>query len=365
MSWDVSDWEDYIVSDDRYWQQVYISITNHRNMAGAGKPEDMFVCETCLGMGTASKLVNCCSDKHLYSLAETSNNEIAKRCFIRGWVMHMIRSANKPKPKGTDKIITEDEALDYLRSLLQNIDSLIDEAIFLFEHNKYQRAGFLALVAKEEIVKMVWFSIENINREGVFFKFPIKGCRPGFTYRRLYLASRGLRLDYGSNESGYDMQFNLHPEYDMEDHDKKLKMAMNPSNFLIGHRGMQILSLDHFGKYYYLYRNEEQLIEYLRYVDIDFDHSQLNKPWTKMSREKAYDRILFAAALCHDWAEHGGYLGSNGRLLDPCKLREFRDRARKRFEDFLAQHSDIRGEVFPAPSLSEDEKQVLRQEINY
>ncbi len=365
MSWDIQDWEDEIFRDKRRWEQVYIAITDHRKMRGACRVEDMYICDNCLTLGTQPPL-KCCDDERIHSLADNKTDETGKRSFIRSWVNHVTKSASKLKPKGSDREVTVAEAQEYLASLRLNVNQLIDDAITLFEKGSYQIAGFLALVAEEELVKMVWFSLEHMNRCTPEFSYPIKDAKPGFTFKRLYLASKGLRFKWEYAETGWKGFFDLQDgKYDMADHDQKLKMAMDLSNFMMGYRGTQIMELDHFGKYYALYHHEKKLIKYLRYVDLDFDHSRLQKPWNLMTQEQAFDRICFAAALCHDWNPHGGFLSEGGKPIHHEAMWEFQRQSRKRYDDFLNAHHDISSRVFPVPHLTGEEKDLLRREANY
>ena len=310
--------------------------------------------------------MGCCNSESLHSLEEARSSETAKRAFIRAWVNHVTEGARKPKPKGCEREITPQEANTYLVSLRSNIDNLIDDAIVLFDRERYQRAGFLALVAKEELVKMGWFSFENMNRESPIFTFPVLNAEPGFNFRRLRLSYQGLRFHWDGHPSGWKGTFELKDEdVKMSDHDQKIKMAMYPSNFMVGFPGVQIMDLDHFAKYYYLYSEEENMISYLRYVDLDFHHGNLITPWALMNKQSAFDRICFAAALCHDWGHHGGFLGTQGKPTDPHQLRDFLNQTKARYDSFVATHHGIGSDVFPDPTLTENEKDWLRENANY
>lgn len=305
-------------------------------------------------------------------MSESPNNEQAKRAFIRAWIHSLqpdefLREEGF-KVQGTDTELDDDEAFDYQYKLRVNIESLIDEAILLFDNGFYRRAGFLALVALEETMKMGWFSVFHINKNSADFTYPLYGCKPGFTYKRVWLTYKGLRHTIKQTEREREKsshrlreKFKFLSGQNMENHLHKLQMAVDPSNTFMGLGS--IVKLENAQKYYVTYKEFHQndnVLEYCRYIDIDFDHSSI--PELGMTRQQAFDHILFASAMLPDWAEHAGYRNFAQRDHADESANTFIDRNYKKHKAFLNRYSDIGSDVFPTATITDKERETLMED---
>lgn len=357
--WSEKEWEEFILKDKNYWQMVENLLCGHPKLYQAGSFNGFFVCTACDKFFTVQEAHSCPTGRLLAWSNVSQGNEEARKAFVRAWLKSIFYKLPKGlKPWGAAKEVPAQLLDDFKHKLLENADSLIDEAILLFENKKYPRASFLALVAQEELVKMVWASIESQNRTTHFYLFPIEGCKPGFTFQRLSLAIRGLRLE--THSSGLE-EFKWKKEYDLLQHDTKLALVKLPSNYFLNRLRDSILQLEHYDKYRLLYARTDKSPEQCRYVDFDFHHGTVISPDKAVSREQAYDHILFAAALCHDWAEHG-FCNHTGKVSVVGPYNEFRERAHQRYQDFMNSHCDCQSQIFPTPKLTDEEKAKLESE---
>lgn len=356
--WNKPQWKTFILKDKAYWRMVSNLLSGHPKLYQAGSFQKFLVCTACNQFLTVQEVHSCPGGKLLSWQDATHGNDAAREAFAHAWLESVFYNLPEGlKPWGAAQEVPAQLLDDFKRELLTNADDLVDEATLLFKKAKYARAAFLALVAQEELVKMTWASIESQNRITHFYLFPIEGCKPGFTFQRLSLAIRGLRLEIYSQ--GVE-KFNWNKEYNLLEHDTKLALVKLSENFFLGRRH-SLLTLDHYNKYRLLYEKAENLPELCRYVDLGFHHGTVVIPNILMSREQAHDHILFAAALCHDWAEHG-FCDHTGkaRVIGPYDM--FHERAHQRYQDFMNSHHDIQSQIFPTPRLTKEEKAKLESE---
>jgi hypothetical protein len=365
--WSQAEWESFILRDRDYWDMVSTLLSGHPKLYLAGGFDKFLVCTACEQFVTAQEAHSCPNGSLLSWKDATSGDEVARTAFAHAWIKSVFYKPPKGlKRRGPAQEVPAQLLIDFKQELLRNADSLIDEAILLFQNQRYPRAALLALVAQEELVKMGWASIEAQNPLTYFYLFPIEGCKPGFTFQRLSLAMRGLRLETRSR--GVE-QFKWEEKYNLLKHEAKLAIVKLAVGYFLAHRGSTILELEHYDKYRLLYgkaekpldRKAEKPLERYRYVDIDFDHSALAIPDKVVSREEAYDHIVFAAALCHDWAWHG-LCDQTGRIRDFGPYEDFVERAQQRYQNLLSSYGDIKSEVFPTPHLTEAERIRLAEE---
>ena len=342
-SWDANHWESFILTDKDYWDMVFNNLAGHPKLYQAGSYEDFLVCTGCHQFFTRQE-AHTCSTGVMVSFQEVvQGDKRARQAFAHAWLKSVIYIPSNFKPRGAAQKVPDALMGEWRRALLSNADSLVDEAVLLFNNSKFPRAGLLALVAQEELVKMFWASLKGQNQTMHFYLFPIKGCKPGFTFQRLSLAIRGLRLE----TIAHSERFSKKNQYNLLDHDNKLAIVRFSHPFFT--RIVQpILTLDHYRKYRLLYGETEQLSARCRYVDLDFNHGTITIPGTEMPRGQTYDHTLFAAALCHDWSEHG-LCDQSGRIRSFGQHEEFLNRTQQRYQDFLGLHPDIKSQVFPTP----------------
>lgn len=342
--WDKAHWVKHFV---KKWDFVSPLLGSHPKLHQARRPENFLACSECHEFFTAQEPHTCPQCGSLYSLKEAARgDESARSAFVQAWLKTAWSSLPCGlRPRGPAKKIPAQFMKEFRQSLLYNADDLIDESILLFDNMRYPRAGFLALVAQEELVKMAWASIADQNRNSYFYQFPMEGCKPGFVFPRFYLALRGLRLIC---HSSFDHQFKCEADYDMLDHDSKLAIVKSPREIAMLSHYSPILTVTHVQKYSEVYAKIDRLPERCRYVDLNFDHAKLGRPEQAMTREHAYDQILFASALCHDWAAHG-LCAQSGNVWNAGEFDRFRKRARQRYDKFLKGHQ-IKSEIFPKPT---------------
>lgn len=356
--WDASHWGRFIIANKDYYDMVLNNLGGHHKLYQARSYEDFLVCTGCYQFFTKQE-THTCSTGVMVSFQEVvQGDKRACKAFAHAWLESVLYTPSKNfKPRGAARGIPNALMGKWRRALLSNADNLVDEAILLFNNSKFPRAGLLALVAQEEFVKMFWASIEGQNRETYFYLFPIEGYKPGFTFQRLYLAMRGLRLETTADSHERFSNNEERKNYDLLDHDKKLAIVRASRPFF-SRSAQLILTLDHHRKYRLLYGESKQLSARCRYVDLDFRHSIFTIPDTEMPRGQAYDHTLFAAALCHDWSEHG-FCDQSGkvRLFGPHE--GFLKRTQQRYQDFLGLHPDTKSQVFPTPQFTTAEKAQL------
>lgn len=367
MAWQLDDWEEYIVRNWTRWE-ARIAFTTHEKWQSVKDADRIFACENCLNVFTDVETDDCDNPSH-YPMSQSPSNEQAKRAFVRVWINALQPRELMPEKdmnvRGTDTELTDDEAFDYQFKLRSNIESLIDEAMLLFDNSFRRRAGFLALVALEETMKMGWFSIFHINKDRSHFIYPLYGCKPGFTYKRVWLVYKGLRHRMPQTErereesaGGLREKFRFVPGQNMENHLHKLQMAVDPRNTFLG--SSSLLELENTQKYYTMYKEFHQnddVLEYCRYIDIDFDHSCI--PELGMTQQQAFDHILFASAMLPDWAEHAGYRNFSQRDHADESANSFIARNQDKYKAFLERYSDISSDIFPSAALTDEERQIL------
>ncbi len=347
MKWDLQDWVNYYVVEDR-WSWLSNMLAGHPKVYEAGKLTDFLVCSACKGFFVTQE-GHSCPGGQLLSFHDAKYDETVRRAFVHEWVGSVIY-----EPKGRFKefqhcsaqVISHGFIESFCQKLLHNADSLLNEAIQLFEGGHHARAAFLALLAQEELVRMYWAHIEGVNSDGRFYQFPIKGCAPGFTFQRFYLALRGLRLKSWCYEKPFVEGL------DMMDHDAKLAVVKIHTPFLTTSLQTPLVTLDHFSKYELLYGDVQRLPELLRYIDLDCRSGVLSTPDSGISQREAFDHIALTCGILHDWAEHGFWSWS-------FEYKRFIDHAQKRYQQFLDQYNGIQSEVFPKPRLTPGDKAIL------